>query len=81
MRNSEKSEIGQYWIITNGNDFLNALTAEADPYIVVFDPTARNDVYKLDEIKLELLPEDFRPCPKVGRATVDSCAKKASDVF
>ena len=53
-------EIGQYWEISNGNDSFNALITEKDPYIVQFsDSTVRNDVYKLKELKFEVLPEDF----------------------
>ena len=38
-----------------GNDSLNALIIEKDPYIVqFFDPTARNDVYKLNDLKFEV---------------------------
>ena len=60
MRNSEKPVIGQYWEISNGKDSLNALIIEKDPYIAqFFDPTARNDVYKLNGLKFEVLPEDF----------------------
>ena len=60
MRNSEMPEIGQYWEISNGNDSFNALITEKDPYIAqIFDSTARNDVYKLKELKFEVLPEDF----------------------
>ena len=47
MRNGEKSEIGQYWEISNGNDSSNALIIEKGPFIVqFFNPTARNDVCK-----------------------------------
>ena len=60
MRNSEKPEVGQYWEISNDSDFLNALIIEKDPYIVqFFNPTARNDVYKLNDLKFKVLPEDF----------------------
>ena len=39
---------------------LNALIIEKDPYIAqFFDPTARNDVYKLSDLKFEVLLEDF----------------------
>ena len=55
----DQPEIDQNWEISNGNDFLNALITEKDPYIVqFFDPTARNDVYKLNDLKFEVLPED-----------------------
>ena len=60
MRNSEKPEVGQYWEISNDSDFLNALIIEKDPYIVqFFNPTARNDVYKLNDLKFKVLPEDL----------------------
>ena len=77
VRNSAKPGIGQYWEISNGNDSLNALIIEKDPYIVqFFDLTGRNDVYKLNDLKFEVLPEDFvrkleeRRLIPVGRSRV-----------
>ena len=36
------------------------LIIEKDPYIVeFFDPAATNDVYKLNDLKFEVFPEDF----------------------
>ena len=58
MSNNEKSVIGQYLEISNGSDCLNALIIEKDPCIVqIFNPTARNDAYKLNGLKFEMLPE------------------------
>ena len=60
MRNSEKPEIGQYYEISNSKNSLNTLIIEKDPYIVqFFDPGARNDIYKLNGLKFEVLPKDF----------------------
>lgn len=57
MRNSEKPEIGQCWEINNGNDSLNALIIDKDPYIVqFFDPFARNEFHKLNDVEFEVLP-------------------------
>ena len=79
MRNGKKPEIGQYWEISNGNDSLNALIIEKDFYIVqLFDPTARNDVYKLNDIKFEMLPEDvFRKLEEPRLIP----AKKSSELY
>ena len=60
MRNSEKPEIGQYYEISNSKNSLNTLIIEKDPYIVqFFDPAGRNDIYKLNGLKFEVLPKDF----------------------
>ena len=57
MRNSEKPEIGQCWEINNGNDSLNALIIDKDPDIVqFFDPFARNEFHKLNDVEFEVLP-------------------------
>ena len=79
MRNGKKPEIGQYWEISNGNDSLNALIIEKDFYIVqLFDPTTRNDVYKLNDIKFDMLPEDvFRKLEEPRLIP----AKKSSELY
>ena len=46
--------------IRNGNDSLYALIIEKDPLIVqLFEPTVRSGVYRLNDLKFELLTEDF----------------------
>ena len=60
VRNSEKPETGQCWEINNGNDSLKALIIDKDPYIVqFFDPFARNEFHKLNDLEFEVLPWDF----------------------
>ena len=57
---SETPDIGQYWEISNGNDSLYALVIEKDPFMVqFFEPTVRSDVYRLNDLKFEVLSEDF----------------------
>ena len=73
-RNSEEPEIDQYCKISNGNDSLNTLVIQKDPYIVqFFYSTARNDVYKLNDLKFEVLPEYFVQ-------KFYSCGKKSSEL-
>ena len=57
----EKPEINQYWERSNSNDSLYRYVVETDPFMVQFlEPnTSRNDAYQLNDVKFEVLPEDF----------------------
>ena len=59
--NNEKPEIKQYWEISTGKGSLYACVVETDPFIVqFFEPnTSRSDTYWLNDVKFEVLPEDF----------------------
>ena len=61
IENNEKPEIKQYWEISNGKDSLYARVVETDPFMVqFFEPnTIRSDAYGLNDVKFEVLPEDF----------------------
>ena len=59
--NNEKLEINQYWGISNGKDSLYTYVIETDPFMVQFlEPnTSRSDAYRLNDVRFEVLPEDF----------------------
>ena len=61
IENNEKPEINQYWEISNGKDSLYAYVVETDPFMVqFFEPnTSRSDANRLNDVKFEVLPEDF----------------------
>ena len=61
IENNEKPEIIQYWEISNGKDSLYAYFVETDPFMVqFFEPnTSRSDAYRLNDVKFEVLPENF----------------------
>ena len=61
IKNNEKPELNQYWKIRNGKDSLHAYVVETDPFMVqFFEPnTSRSDIYWLNNVKFEVLPEDF----------------------
>ena len=57
---SEDPDIGQYWEIRNGKDLLYAQVVEKDPFMVqFFEPNSIGDVYRLNDLKFEVLREDF----------------------
>ena len=53
--------INQYWEISNRKDSLHAFVVETGPFMVqFFEPnTSRKDTYRLNDVKFEVLPEDF----------------------
>ena len=61
IENNEKPEINQYRETSNGKDTLYAYVAETDPFMVQFFElnTTRSDAYRLNDVKFEVLPEDF----------------------
>ena len=61
IENNEKPEIIQYWEISNGKDSLYAYFVETDPFMVQFFElnTSRSDAYRLNDVKFEVLPENF----------------------
>ena len=60
IENNEKPEINQYWEISNGRDSLYACVVETDPFMVqFFEPNSRSDAFRLNDVKFEVLPEDF----------------------
>ena len=61
IENNENPEIKQYWEISTGKDSLHAYVVETDPFIVqFFEPnTSRSDAYWLNDVRFEVLPEDF----------------------
>ena len=57
---SEDTDIGQYWDIKNGKDSMYAQVVEKDPFIVqFFEPNSIGDAYRLNDLKFEVLHEDF----------------------
>ena len=57
---SEDPDIGQYWEISNGKDSIHAQVAEKDPFMVLFfEPNSIGDAYRLNNLKFEVLREDF----------------------
>ena len=77
-RSSEDPDIGQYWEISNGKDSIYAQVVEKDPFMVqFFEPNAIGDTYRLNDLKFEILHEDFVrkvPDPQliaVGRSRVN----------
>ena len=53
-------EINQYWELSNGKDSLYVYVVETDPFMVqFFEPNSRRDGYRLNDVKFEVLPEDF----------------------
>ena len=57
--NSEDSDIGQYWEISNGKDSIYA-QVEKDSFMVqFFEPNSIGDAYRLNDLKFEVLHEDF----------------------
>ena len=60
IENNEKAEINQYCEISNAKNLLYAYVAETDPFMVqFFEPNSRSDAYLLNDVKFEVLPEDF----------------------
>ena len=57
----ETISINQYWEISNRKDSLHAFVVETGPFMVqFFEPnTSRKDTYRLNDVKFEVLPEDF----------------------
>ena len=76
IENNEKPEINQYWEISDGKDSSYAYFVETDPFMVqFFEPnTSRSDAYLLNDVKFEVLPEDF--FSKGERSTVGCSRKK-----
>ena len=57
---SEDPDIGQYWEISNGKDSIYAQFVEKDPFMVqFFEPNSISDAYRLNDLKFEVLHEDF----------------------
>ena len=57
---SEDPDIGQYWEISNGKDSIYAQVVEKDPFMVqFFEPNSIGDAYRLNDLKFEVLHEDF----------------------
>ena len=57
---SEDPDIGQYWEISNGKDLIYAQVVEKDPFMVqFFEPNSISDAYRLNDLKFEVLQEDF----------------------
>ena len=77
--NNEKPELNQYWEISNGKSSLYAYIVEMDPFMVhCFEAkTSRSYAYRLNDVKFEVLSEDFVPKVKdpqlvaVGRSRVN----------
>ena len=61
IENNEKPEINQYWEISNGKDSLSTYISETDSSMVQLFKlnTSRSDTYGLNDVKFEVLPEDF----------------------
>ena len=56
----EDPDIGQYWEISNGKDSIYAQVVEKDPFMVqFFEPNSIGDAYRLNDLKFEVLHEDF----------------------
>ena len=51
----------KYWEIRNGKDSLCAYVVETDSFMVqFFEPNiSTSDAYRLNDVKFEVLPEDF----------------------
>ena len=57
---SEDPDIDQYWEISNGKDSIYAQVVEKDPFMVqFFEPNSVGDAYRLNDLKFEVLHEDF----------------------
>ena len=57
---SEDPDIGQYWELCNGKDSAYAQVVEKDPFMVqFFELNSISDAYRLNDIKFEVLHEDF----------------------
>ena len=57
---NEEPDVDQYWEISNGKDSMYAQVIEKDPFMVkFFEPTSRRDTYRLNDLKFEILLEDF----------------------
>ena len=52
-------EISQYWEISNGHTSLYALVLEKEPYMVQYFESANATAHQLNEVKFEVLVEDF----------------------
>ena len=57
---SEDPDIGQCWEIRNDKDSIYAQVLEKNPFTVqFFEPNSIGDVYILNNLKFEVLHEDF----------------------
>ena len=57
---SEDPDIGQCWEISNDKDLIYAQVVEKDPLMVqFFEPNSIGDAYRLNDLKFEVLHEDF----------------------
>ena len=57
---SEDPDIGQYWEISNDKDSIYAQVVEKDPFMVqFFGPNSIGDAYRLNDLKFEVLHENF----------------------
>ena len=61
IENNEKPEINQYWEISNSKDPLSTYVSETDSSMIQLFKlnTSRSDTYGLNDVKFEVLPEDF----------------------
>ena len=61
IENNEKPEINQYWEISNSKDSLSTYVSETDSSMIQLFKlnTSRSDTYGLNDVKFEVLPEDF----------------------
>ena len=61
IENNEKPEINQYWEISNSKDSLSTNVSETDSSMIQLFKlnTSRSDTYGLNDVKFEVLPEDF----------------------
>ena len=57
---SKDPDIGQYWEISNGKVSIYAQVVEKDPFMVqFFEPNSIGDAYRLNDLKFEVLQENF----------------------
>ena len=61
IENNEKPEINQYWEISNSKDSLSTYVSETDSSMIQLFKlnTSRSDTYGLNDVKFEVLLEDF----------------------
>ena len=61
IENNEKPEINQCWEISNSKDSLSTYVSETDSSMIQLFKlnTSRSDTYGLNDVKFEVLPEDF----------------------
>ena len=56
----EDPDIGQYWEASNSKHSIYSQVVEKDPFMVqFFEPNSIGDAYRLNDLKFEVLHEDF----------------------